>query len=109
MKVDAKQQPVESEFDRRLAGWCLSLAGNPRISLKLWDGREYYFAEESPVAQMEIKDRSVLFRLVRSVPMGFGESYINGLIDVHGVFYDPDSPRTGAVSVFRVQFPLRLS
>jgi cyclopropane-fatty-acyl-phospholipid synthase len=88
LKVDAEQQPVENEFDRRIAGWCLSLAGNPRISLKLWDGSEYYSGDEPPVAQMEIKDRSVLLRLVRSVPMGFGESYINGLIDVHGDFYD---------------------
>ena len=88
MKVDAEQQPVESEFDRRIAGWCLSLAGSPRISLKLWDGSEYYSGDGPPVAQMEIKDRSVLLRLVRSVPMGFGESYINGLIDVHGDFYD---------------------
>lgn len=88
MTVDAKQQPVESEFDRKIAGWCMSLAGNPRISLKLWDGSEFYFADQSPVAQMEIKDRSVLLRMFRSPPMGFGESYINGLIDVHGDFYE---------------------
>jgi cyclopropane-fatty-acyl-phospholipid synthase len=88
LKVDAKQQPVESEFDRKIAGWCMSLAGSPRISLKLWDGSEYYSGEQSPIAQMEIKDRSVLFGLLRSPPMGLGEGYINGLIEVHGDFYE---------------------
>lgn len=88
LKVDAKQQPVESELDRRIAEWCLSFAGNPRISLKLWDGTEYYTGEQSSIAQMEIKDRGVLLGLLRSPPMGLGEGYIKGRIEVHGDFYE---------------------
>src|SRR5690606_27709586 len=88
LKVDAKQQPVESEFDRKFAEWCLSLAGNPRISLKLWDGTEYYSGKQAPIAQMEIRDRSALLQLLRSPPMGFGEGYIRGHIEVHGDFYE---------------------
>jgi cyclopropane-fatty-acyl-phospholipid synthase len=88
LEVDAKQQPVESEFDRKFAEWCLSLAGDPRISLKLWDGTEYYSGKQAPIAQMEIRDRAALLKLLRSPPMGFGEGYIRGQIEVHGDFYE---------------------
>lgn len=98
MKADAEQQIVDSGLDRTLARWCLELAGNPRISLKLWNGSEYYFAEGTPVAQLEIRDRSVLLGLLRSPPMGFGEGYVKGLIDVHGDFYDFVCEVSGAIS-----------
>lgn len=88
MKADAKQQILDSEFDRTLALWCMQLAGNPRISIKLWNGSEYCFAEGAPVAQMEVRDRSVLVGLLRSPSVAFGEGYTKGLIEVHGDFYD---------------------
>ncbi|MEX2496965.1 MAG: cyclopropane-fatty-acyl-phospholipid synthase family protein [Woeseia sp.] len=88
MKVDAKQQPVEGDFDRRVAEWCLSLAGSPRIALRLWNGKEYCSSIEPPVATLEIRDRTVLLDLIRSRPMGFGENYIKGLIDVEGDFFE---------------------
>ncbi len=88
MKADAKQQVVDSGFEATVARRCLELVGNPRISVKLWNGNEYCYCEGTPVAQMEIKDRSAFFAMLRSPPMGFGESYIKGLIDIHGDFYD---------------------
>jgi len=88
LKVEAKQQVAENDFDRKIAEWCLFLAGNPRISMKLWNGNEYYFGTQPPIAQMEIKDRAVLLSLFRSRPMGFGENYIRGLIEVDGDFYE---------------------
>jgi len=88
LKVEAKEQPVDSDFDRKVAEWCMSFAGNPRISLKLWDGTEYYSGPQTPIAQLEIKERAVLFNLLRSPPMGLGEGYIKGRIEVHGDFYE---------------------
>ncbi len=88
MKVDAKPQVFESDFERTIARQCLALVGNPRISVKLWNGKEFCSTDEAPVAQMEIRDRSVLFDLLRSPPMGFGENYSRGLIEVHGEFTD---------------------
>lgn len=98
MKADAEQQTYEAGFDRTLARWCLALAGNPRISLKLWNGNEYCFAERGPIAQLEIRDRSVLLGLLRSPSMAFGEGYVKGLVEVHGDFYDFVCEASSAIS-----------
>ena len=88
LKADAKQQVLDSGLEATLARQCLALVGNPRISVKLWNGNEYSFCNGTPVAQMEIRDRSAFLAMLRSPPMGFGESYIQGLIEIHGDFYD---------------------
>jgi cyclopropane-fatty-acyl-phospholipid synthase len=88
VKVDAEQQMVDSDFDRKIARLCMAYVGNPRISVKLWTGSEYYFADGAPVAQMEVRDRRVLLELFRSPPVAFGEGYTQGLIEIHGDFYD---------------------
>lgn len=88
MKVDVKPQVFESDFGRSIARQCMALVGNPRISVKLWNGKEFCYTDEPPVAQMEIRDRSVLFDMLRSPPMGFGENYSRGLIEIHGDFMD---------------------
>lgn len=88
MKVDAKQQILDSEFERKIARWCMALVGNPRISLKLWNGNEYFFADGTPVAQMEIRDRAALSNMFNSPPVWFGEGYCKGLIEINGDFDD---------------------
>jgi cyclopropane-fatty-acyl-phospholipid synthase len=88
VKADAEQRIVDNGLDRTLARWCLQMAGNPRVSLRLWNGSEYCFAEGTPVAQLEIRDRSVLLGLLRSPSMAFGEGYAKGHIEVHGDFYE---------------------
>jgi cyclopropane-fatty-acyl-phospholipid synthase len=88
LKVDAKQQVVENDLQRTIAGRCMTLVGNPRISLKLWNGSEYYFADGKPVAQMIVRDRSALPGLFRSPSLGFGEAYSRELIEIEGDFYE---------------------
>ncbi|HEX2139025.1 MAG TPA: cyclopropane-fatty-acyl-phospholipid synthase family protein [Woeseiaceae bacterium] len=88
MKADAKQQVVDTGIEATLARRFLQLVGNPRISVKLWNGNEYCFCEGPPVAQVEIRDRSAFLDMLRSPPMGFGEGYIKGLIEIHGDFYE---------------------
>ncbi|HET6631022.1 MAG TPA: cyclopropane-fatty-acyl-phospholipid synthase family protein [Woeseiaceae bacterium] len=88
MKADAKQQVLDSGFEGTVARRCLELVGNPRISVKLWNGNEYCFCDGTPVARMEIRDRSALLAMLRSPPMGFGEGYAKGLIEIHGDFYE---------------------
>jgi cyclopropane-fatty-acyl-phospholipid synthase len=88
LKADAKQQVLDSGLEATLARQCLALVGNPRISVKLWNGNEYAFCDGTPVAQMEIKDRSAFLAMLRSPPLGFGEGYASGLIEIHGDFYE---------------------
>lgn len=88
LKVDVKQQTGDNELQRTIASRCMAFVGNPRISLKLWDGNEYFFADGSPVAQMKIHDRSVLPGMFKSPSLGFGEGYAKGLIDIDGDFYE---------------------
>lgn len=86
MKVDAKQQFSDNDLDRFIAGRCMAFVGNPRISLKLWNGNEYAFADGSPVGRLVIHDRKALLGVLRSPSVAFGEAYMNGLMDVEGDF-----------------------
>ena len=86
MHIDAKIAVAERNFERRIVAWFMRRAGNPRVSVRLWNGEEYYFADGAPVASVEFCDRSVLPELLLSTTIGFGECYSRGLIEVHGDF-----------------------
>ncbi|NIL94692.1 MAG: methyltransferase domain-containing protein [Woeseiaceae bacterium] len=73
-------------FDQTLVRWILRFAGNPNISVRLWNGDEFQIADGNPVACMEIHDRGVLFELMRSPSIGFGECYSQGRIEIDGNF-----------------------
>ena len=66
------------------AYWVMAFAGNPRITVRLWDGNEFYFADGTPVGIMEFRDRSALLNLALTQSVGFGEGYSKGKIEVHG-------------------------
>jgi cyclopropane-fatty-acyl-phospholipid synthase len=72
--------------DRNVVRWIMKLAGNPRISVQLWNGEEFRVTESRPVACMEIRSRRAVFDLLRSPSIGFGECYSKGLIEIHGDF-----------------------
>ena len=84
LEVDAKQPVSVNEFDRMAARWVMIFVGNPRVTVRLWDGNEFYFADETPVGVMEFCDRSALLNLVFSQSVGFGEGYSQGKIKIHG-------------------------
>jgi len=84
MSVQTRQTVNEWSFDRSLILWIMRQLGNPRISIRLWNGDEFPVTAEKPVACMEIRKRKALFELLRSPSVGFGECYTNGLIEVHG-------------------------
>lgn len=86
MSVETKQSRVEFDFDHRLIHRILRRAGNPRISIRLWNGDEVRATESRPVACMELRERRAALELLRSPSLGFGECYSNGLIEVHGDF-----------------------
>jgi cyclopropane-fatty-acyl-phospholipid synthase len=59
-------------------------AGNPRVTLRLWDGKEFSVSPGEPVACIEFRKRRAIFELLASPSIGFGECYSTGLIEIHG-------------------------
>ena len=86
MSVETRHVLGERSFDRSVIRWIMKSVGNPRISVRLWNGDEFRVTEARPVACMEFRSRRAVFELLRSPSVGFGECYSRGLIDVHGDF-----------------------
>ena len=86
MRTDIGHRLADRTFDRSVIRWFMKQVGNPRISVRLWNGDEFNITEERPVGCMEIRDRRVVFEMLRSPSIGFGESYAKGLIEIHGDF-----------------------
>jgi len=86
MSIDTSQHRAEPCFDRRLVRWIMKRVGNPRISVRLWNGDEFPITDARPVACMEFRERRAVFELLRSPSVGFGECYSQGLIEIHGDF-----------------------
>jgi len=84
MSVHIRDTINEWSFDRSLLLWIMKQLGNPRISIRLWNSEEFPVTAERPVACMEIRKRRALFDLLRSPSIGFGECYMDGVIEVHG-------------------------
>lgn len=86
MRTDVKPRLTERDFDRSMVRWLMKQVGNPRISVRLWNGDEFNISTDRPVACMELRDRGVLFDMLRSPSIGFGEGYSRGSIEIHGDF-----------------------
>ena len=88
MEVDVKQPVSVNEFDRIAAYWVMTVVGNPRVTVRLWDGNEFYFADGTPVGTMEFRDRRALLNLAFSQSVGFGDGYSEGRIRIHADILD---------------------
>ena len=86
MRIETSQRLDERSFDRSLVLWLMRLVGNPRISVRLWNGDEFAVTDAQPVACMEIRQRRAVLELLMSPSVGFGECYSQGLIEIHGDF-----------------------
>lgn len=84
MSVETRHILNERGLDRGLIRWLMKRVGNPRISIRLWNGDEFWVTDARPVACMEIRERRALFEMLRSPSVGFGECYSRGLIEIHG-------------------------
>ena len=84
MDTETSRSLAEPQFDRSLIRWLMQRIGNPRISVRLWNGDEFPVTDAHPVACMEIRERRAVFELLRSPSLGFGESYMRGQIEIHG-------------------------
>ncbi|MDH3545728.1 MAG: cyclopropane-fatty-acyl-phospholipid synthase family protein [Gammaproteobacteria bacterium] len=84
MSVETSHSLDARSFDRSLILWIMKQVGNPRISIRLWNGDEFAVTDARPIATMEIRKRRAVFELLASPSVGFGECYSEGLIEIHG-------------------------
>ena len=101
MSVETRHVLDERSFDRSVIRWIMKSVGNPRISVRLWNGDEFTVTDARPVACMEFRSRRAVFELLRSPSVGFGECYSRGLIDVHGDFLAFANEITAAITRHR--------
>jgi cyclopropane-fatty-acyl-phospholipid synthase len=84
MRASTSRGVEAQSLDQALVRRVLSLGGNPNIAVRLWNGEEFQITDGTPVACMEIRDRRVVFELLLSRSVGFGECYSQGRIEVEG-------------------------
>ncbi len=70
-------------LDRWLIQKMLQVAGNPPLSISLWDGREVTSCAD-PAAELTIHDRAALLKLVVDPELHFGDLYSSGRVEVSG-------------------------
>lgn len=70
--------------ERWLVERVLEALGSPPIAVELWDGRPVDPEPEQPVARARLRDRGVLYRLLRNPDLHFGDDYASGRIEVEG-------------------------
>jgi len=98
--MDAEQDYglTERNIDQALVLAIMKSAGNPRISVHLWNGHEFPVTNERPVACLEFLSRRAVLKLLYSPSVGFGECYSQGLIEVHGDFLAFTNEVTAAIT-----------
>jgi cyclopropane-fatty-acyl-phospholipid synthase len=101
MNVKVKSSLDAGGLDRSLVRRIMSAVGNPRISVRLWNGDEFRITDSRPVACMEFRSRRAVFELLRTSSIGFGECYSQGLIEIHGDFLAFANEVTRAVTEHR--------
>lgn len=60
----------------------LSLAGNPPISITLWNGDEIHPADTTPLHRIRIADRAALLKLCANPDLQLGELYTEGRVQI---------------------------
>jgi cyclopropane-fatty-acyl-phospholipid synthase len=54
------------------------------VKIMYWDGTSVTYGPDKPYATIHFKDRRAVRAMMRNFTLGFGEAYMNGLIDVDG-------------------------
>jgi len=86
MEIETNSQASHTGLDRQLLRMIMLHVGNPRVTLRLWNGEEFSVSDGKPVACIEFRKRRALFEMIASPTVGFGECYSKGLIEIHGDF-----------------------
>ena len=73
-----------TRFDRWVLSRIQSFVATAPIRFVLWDGFELPTPSSPPVATMLFKQRSALYGWMWDPELNFGETYMAGLVDIHG-------------------------
>ena len=73
-----------SRFELHLLGRVLRAAGNPPLTVELWDGRTITPTDRSDFARVRIGDRATLWKLAIDPWFQFAEAYADERLDVQG-------------------------
>lgn len=76
--------PGPGRFDRWALDQLFAAIGRPSIRLRLWNGLETACMDGTPVATVEIHDRTTLAKLLIYPELYFGEAYSSGELEVEG-------------------------
>ena len=74
--------------ERRLLARMMESLGNPPLRVVLWDGQEIPSDADTRVAQVLVRDRGALLKLIADPQLQFGELYTAERIDVQGNLAD---------------------
>lgn len=74
-------------FEKRLLHQVLLQIRQGALKVTYWDNTTVTYGQGKPYLSLTIKTPKAVRAIIKSLSMGFGESYMNGLIDIDG---DPD-------------------
>lgn len=71
-------------LERWIARKVLAVDGEAPVSVRLWNGEEVGEPGDDPLATIEVRDRAVLFELIRNPDLVIGDAYAEGRIELEG-------------------------
>ena len=74
--------------EKMLLARMMRAIGNPPLQIMLWNGQKISNHHGNEVAQVVIRDRGALMKLIADPELNFGEMYSAQRIDVHGSLLD---------------------
>ena len=73
-----------AELDRWLVRAALKRAGNPEVTIRLWNGEAFHTSTTPFPNTIEILSRKTLWRLLFNPELQFGDAFSDGLVRVEG-------------------------
>lgn len=71
-------------MEKKLLDSVLSRIKRGAVRVTYWDKTEKIYGEGKPYVHVTIKQPKAVRAMIRQLSLGFGESYMNGLIDIEG-------------------------
>ena len=73
-----------TRFDRWLARTMMDVVGNPKVTLRLWDGVDVTPAVDDPVAVILYANRLAMWKTILNPELHWGDLYCNGRLEFDG-------------------------